>query len=86
MLLLTLKGKKIFKKYSQCTSYVHVFNKCSFWSQIKEACDTVVLLNMKGEPRAGQTASKPANNEPKPVQRPATAAPSAAKVRKRDNC
>lgn len=48
--------------------------------KIKEACDTVVLLNMKGEPRAGQTASKPANNEPKPVQRPATAAPSAAKA------
>lgn len=48
--------------------------------KIKEACDTAVLLNMKGEPRAGQTASKPANNEPKPVQRPATAAPSAAKA------
>eukprot|EP00105_Crassostrea_gigas_P004699 XP_011417995.1 PREDICTED: cytoskeleton-associated protein 5-like [Crassostrea gigas] len=48
--------------------------------KIKEACDTVVLLNMKGEPRAGQTASKPTNNEPKPVQRPATAAPSAAKA------
>lgn len=40
---------------------------------------------MKGEPRAGQAASKPANNQPKPVQRPATAAPSAAKVRKREN-
>lgn len=69
--------------YTPCTSYV--YKKFSFWSQIKEACDTAVLLNMKGEPRAGQTASKPANNQPKPVQRPVTAAPSAAKVRKRDN-
>lgn len=35
---------------------------------------------MKGEPRSGQATSKPADNQPKPVQRPATAATAAAKV------
>ncbi|XP_055998398.1 cytoskeleton-associated protein 5-like isoform X2 [Ostrea edulis] len=48
--------------------------------KIKECCDSVVLLNMKGEPRSGQAASKPADNQPKPVQRPATAATAAAKA------
>ncbi|XP_062581374.1 cytoskeleton-associated protein 5-A-like [Saccostrea cucullata] len=47
--------------------------------KIKECCDSAVLLNMKGEPRSGQAASKPADNQPKPVQRPATAPSAAAK-------
>ncbi|KAJ8298919.1 hypothetical protein KUTeg_022979 [Tegillarca granosa] len=49
--------------------------------KIQECCQNAVLLNMMGEPRGGggKAASAPApakDNQPKPVQRPATAAAS----------